>query len=177
MSDEKYPSQLAERFQIRMPDGLRDRIRESAEAHSRSMNAEILSRLEAGFEITPRLRRELEMKDQIIANLELQIEKLRELDQVRAESIAALSAANERLVDNISRSRAIYHHGAETVAGSLELLLKTAQIMRQFSDMALEQREALPAELIEAANRMKHMADETIEAAGDVLAMRAKQSE
>lgn len=43
MSDEtKYPSQLAERFQVRMPDGLRDRIRKSAEENKRSMNAEIV---------------------------------------------------------------------------------------------------------------------------------------
>lgn len=51
MSDEKqYPSQLADRFQIRMPEGLRDRIRASAEANNRSMNAEILARLEGSYE-------------------------------------------------------------------------------------------------------------------------------
>lgn len=43
--DDKFPSQLAERFQIRMPDGLRDQLREAAEANSRSMNAEIVWRL------------------------------------------------------------------------------------------------------------------------------------
>ncbi|MCF7647312.1 Arc family DNA-binding protein [Bacillus subtilis] len=47
--DSKYPSQLAERFQIRMPDGLRDRIREAAEKNNRSMNAEIIHRLEDGL--------------------------------------------------------------------------------------------------------------------------------
>lgn len=51
MSDEKqYPSQLADRFQVRMPEGLRDRIRASAEANNRSMNAEILARLEGSYE-------------------------------------------------------------------------------------------------------------------------------
>lgn len=50
MSDEKqYPSQLADRFQIRMPEGLRDRIRSAAEANNRSMNAEIIARLEKSF--------------------------------------------------------------------------------------------------------------------------------
>lgn len=51
MSDEphKFPSQLAERFQIRMPDGLRDRIRKSAEANGRSMNTEIVAALEEKF--------------------------------------------------------------------------------------------------------------------------------
>lgn len=42
----KYPSQTAERFQIRMPDGLRDRIRAAAERNGRSMNTEIISALE-----------------------------------------------------------------------------------------------------------------------------------
>ncbi|WP_370194369.1 MULTISPECIES: Arc family DNA-binding protein [Aurantimonas] len=51
MSDEtKYPSQLAERFQVRMPDGLRDRLRQAAEANKRSMNAEIVARLDASFD-------------------------------------------------------------------------------------------------------------------------------
>ena len=51
MSDaDKYPSQTAERFQIRMPEGLRDRIRVAAEENNRSMNAEIIARLEASFD-------------------------------------------------------------------------------------------------------------------------------
>jgi plasmid stability protein len=50
MDDAKrYPSQTAERFQIRMPDGLRDRIRMAAERNNRSMNAEILNALESKF--------------------------------------------------------------------------------------------------------------------------------
>jgi hypothetical protein len=51
MSDDihKYPSQLADRFQVRMPDGLRDRIAEAAKANGRSMNAEIVFRLEESF--------------------------------------------------------------------------------------------------------------------------------
>lgn len=45
----KYPSQLADRFQVRMPEGLRDRIREAADANSRSMNAEIVATLEKAY--------------------------------------------------------------------------------------------------------------------------------
>jgi len=46
MEDDKYPSQLAERFQIRMPDGLRDALRRAAERNGRSMNTEIVKRLQ-----------------------------------------------------------------------------------------------------------------------------------
>ncbi|AWI89204.1 hypothetical protein C0214_13615 [Methylobacterium sp. DM1] len=40
-----YPSDQADRFQVRMPPGLRDRIKAAAEANNRSMNAEIVSTL------------------------------------------------------------------------------------------------------------------------------------
>ncbi|WP_158606028.1 Arc family DNA-binding protein [Sinorhizobium meliloti] len=50
MSDkEKYPSELAERFQVRLPAGLRDRIKAYAERHGRSMNTEIVRVLEREF--------------------------------------------------------------------------------------------------------------------------------
>jgi len=50
MSDkEKYPSELAERFQLRLPAGLRDRIKTYAEKHGRSMNTEIVRVLEREF--------------------------------------------------------------------------------------------------------------------------------
>lgn len=51
MTDHKYPSQTAERFQIRLPDGMRDAIRDAAEKNGRSMNAEIVHRLEASLAI------------------------------------------------------------------------------------------------------------------------------
>ena len=35
----------SEKFVIRLPDGMRDRIKASADANNRSMNAEIVSRL------------------------------------------------------------------------------------------------------------------------------------
>lgn len=40
------PSKTAEQFVVRLPDGMRERIAESAERHSRSMNAEIVQILQ-----------------------------------------------------------------------------------------------------------------------------------
>lgn len=37
-----YPSQLQDRFIVRLPDGMRDAIKASAKANHRSMNAEIV---------------------------------------------------------------------------------------------------------------------------------------
>lgn len=46
---EKYPSEAAERFQVRLPEGMRDQLRDAAEANNRSMNAEIVARLSRSF--------------------------------------------------------------------------------------------------------------------------------
>lgn len=53
MSKEPYPSETADRFIVRFPDGMRDRIKEAAAANNRSMNAEIIARLEASFQPPP----------------------------------------------------------------------------------------------------------------------------
>lgn len=43
------PSDLADKFMLRMPDGMRERIAEVAKANNRSMNSEIIARLEASL--------------------------------------------------------------------------------------------------------------------------------
>ena len=42
-------SRHADQFIVRLPDGMRDRIAEAAKANGRSMNAEIVHRLEQSF--------------------------------------------------------------------------------------------------------------------------------
>ncbi len=49
MSNKAYPSQTQDRYIVRFPDGMRDQIAEAAKANNRSMNAEILARLERSF--------------------------------------------------------------------------------------------------------------------------------
>ena len=44
------PSRLAEQFVVRFPNGMRDRIADEAKANGRSMNAEIVHRLQASFD-------------------------------------------------------------------------------------------------------------------------------
>lgn len=46
---ESYPSDKLDQFQLRLPPGMRDRIRAAAEANNRSMNAEIVAALEDKF--------------------------------------------------------------------------------------------------------------------------------
>lgn len=51
--DPIFPSQQQDRFIIRLPDGMRERIRQSAERNGRSMNAEIVQALEHFFPPEP----------------------------------------------------------------------------------------------------------------------------
>ena len=50
MSKELPPSRIAEQFVVRFPEGMRGRIAEAAKANNRSMNAEIVARLERSFQ-------------------------------------------------------------------------------------------------------------------------------
>ena len=52
MARKGYPSDKADQFVVRMPDGMRNKIAEAAKRNGRSMNAEIIFRLEATFDIT-----------------------------------------------------------------------------------------------------------------------------
>lgn len=44
-----HPSELADKFVVRLPDGMRDRIRERAASNRRSMNAEIVHYLDCAL--------------------------------------------------------------------------------------------------------------------------------
>jgi len=49
-----YPSEKQERFIVRLPDGMRDQIAEAAKSNNRTMNAEVVSRLQKSFEAEQR---------------------------------------------------------------------------------------------------------------------------
>lgn len=46
----RIPSRGSDQFNLRLPEGMRDRLRDAAEANGRSMNAEIVARIEGSFE-------------------------------------------------------------------------------------------------------------------------------
>lgn len=47
-----YPSDKQDQYMVRFPDGMRDRIKEAAEDSGRSMNQEIVARLESSFDLS-----------------------------------------------------------------------------------------------------------------------------
>ena len=44
-----YPSEMADTFAVRMPEGMRERLKRMAADNNRSMNSEVVARLEASF--------------------------------------------------------------------------------------------------------------------------------
>lgn len=50
MSKDLPPSRTADQFVVRFPDGMRDRIANEAKVNNRSMNAEIIARLQGSFD-------------------------------------------------------------------------------------------------------------------------------
>lgn len=49
--DTKPPSRSADQFVVRLPDGMRDRIADAAKKAGRSMNAEIVHRLQQSLDV------------------------------------------------------------------------------------------------------------------------------
>jgi hypothetical protein len=73
-----YPSEQQDRLIVRFPDGMRDRIAALAKANGRSMNAEVISMIEASFRRNERPTDEQQKTDlaQEIRELRGAVEKM-----------------------------------------------------------------------------------------------------
>lgn len=130
---EKYPSEAAERFQIRMPAGLRDRIRKAAERSGRSMNTEIVAALETFYpeeptieELLDRVHDAIEMAQtaggmpyrkvliEALDELSQQVATGMELDQFRAPHIGPEYRDLDKFADRHRRWKRVQRHGVET---------------------------------------------------------------
>jgi plasmid stability protein len=83
---------LQDKFMLRLPDGMRDRIRAAAETHGRSMNAEIVQTLERAYPQPSQV-------ENITAELNRLIEELNEEDDAekRSEIILHITVMNDTL--------------------------------------------------------------------------------
>ncbi|TNB46530.1 Arc family DNA-binding protein [Martelella lutilitoris] len=78
-----FPSRELDKYVLRMPDGLRDRIKRVAEENGRSMNAEMIARLEGSLE-------------------QDEVSKITKEDVEHALAIARGAEANERLLASLT---------------------------------------------------------------------------
>jgi hypothetical protein len=99
-----YPSDAAERFQVRLPPGLRDRIKAYAESHGRSMNTEIVRVLAREFPepwpLHERIRELLKIVDVLRAGKSEAIDQL--LHEFTETMVAVVNGRLEGLSDEES---------------------------------------------------------------------------
>lgn len=50
-----YPSQIADQYMLRFPDGMRKHVKSQAKENGRTMNAEIIYRLEQAYRATAQI--------------------------------------------------------------------------------------------------------------------------
>lgn len=72
MSKTPPPSALADKFMLRLPDGLRERIAEVAKENGRSMNSEIVAVLEALYPAKDTVQEVLEMSRRLVGEIDAQ---------------------------------------------------------------------------------------------------------
>lgn len=107
-----YPSETQERFIVRFPDGMRDNIAEAAKANNRSMNAEIVDRLQSSFEPASSSGSDLVLD---------QAQQIWELRQILAVAHMELAKAADALV-----KRGDAQHG-EAIRMAMEKTLPAAK--------------------------------------------------
>ncbi|OWV87342.1 hypothetical protein ATY75_03260 [Rhizobium sp. N122] len=99
MTDDK-PVREQDKFMLRLPDGMRERIADAAKSNKRSMNAEIVAALEDAYPDPARFREELAFIDEID---EIQAR----LDKIRAARIAEASSgfSDDFIIENAEKLR------------------------------------------------------------------------
>ena len=91
------PSDIADKFMLRMPEGMRDRIAAEAEKNKRSMNAEIIARLDASFTPGPVPEDLAEMRE-LVARVRADRERIHEFRQ-QLERVSPLMDMIRKVVD------------------------------------------------------------------------------
>lgn len=88
MTKDPAPSDLADKFMLRMPDGMRDRLKREAADNNRSLNAEIVARLEKSFEANDLLLR----ADHVITSQERYMKALEDMNELQKATAKVLGA-------------------------------------------------------------------------------------
>ncbi|MBB3594394.1 hypothetical protein FHX08_004798 [Rhizobium sp. BK529] len=112
MARPKYPSDKQDQFMVRLPEGMRDQIATAAEQNGRSMNAEIVSRLDQSFRIEEGL-------DRFIASHE----ELAKDHQELSRGYSALESEHDKLKIELSAAKAALIE-QKTISFSLQHMLE-----------------------------------------------------
>jgi hypothetical protein len=102
MKQASYSSRTAEKFVVRLPEGMRERIAGVARNHHRSMNSEIIARLERSLVQEGELQEEslLSLESSELSSHERELlQRFRQLSRRQQNALVALIAHDVELVD------------------------------------------------------------------------------
>ncbi|MBX5236279.1 Arc family DNA-binding protein [Rhizobium sp. NLR4a] len=143
MARPKYPSDKQDQFMVRLPEGMRDQIAGAAEQNGRSMNAEIVSRLDLSFRFGEGLDRFIASHEELEKN-HLELNK----------QFSALESEYEKLNMELAATKAALIE-QKTISFSLQSLLSENLADSQ---KRAEQDEEAKAAIEARYNEMKEQA-------------------
>ena len=100
-----YSSRTADKFVVRLPDGMRERIAEVARNHHRSMNSEIIARLEQSLIQEGALGDELSMRldsPELSLHEHELLQRFRQLSHRQQNALVALIAHDVEMAADAS---------------------------------------------------------------------------
>ena len=100
-----YSSRTADKFVVRLPDGMRERIAEVARNHHRSMNSEIIARLEQSLIQEGALGDELSMRldsPELSPHEREVLQRFRQLSHRQQNALVALIAHDVEMAADAS---------------------------------------------------------------------------
>lgn len=147
----KEPVQPEDKYTVRFPDGMRDRLKAEAEANNRSLNAEIIARLESSF--SP--------QNEALMQATLVAESLRENLTARIQNYESLTQRLERREQRLRQRE----EAARDIEARAEVLAE---------EKLAELRELLEAKYAERMKMVEMKWQEAVEYAGFTIA-REKQ--
>lgn len=129
----KFPSEQQERFIIRLPDGMRDRIKEAARRSGRSMNAEIVAALETFYPEEPTV-------EELLDRVHAAIEQSKHTDNVpyRKLLVQALEEFSDRVSSGLEFDQYRAPHIGEPYKNSADWMLR-AKRWRRVQETGVEQ--------------------------------------
>jgi hypothetical protein len=97
MTKSKYPSDKQDKFMLRLPDGMREQIKKAADESGRSMNSEIIYRLDESFAIE---QMELNPEDDVVIDNTFATDK--EILEILVKSNRLMAATLDSLMDRVN---------------------------------------------------------------------------
>jgi len=126
--DDESPSRQLNKFMVRFPPGMRDEIAQAAEENNRSMNAEVVARLERSLDVDRRLRgiAEEDPVRVIVATAEGMTEAIQKIQKLALSTASRLSEV-EMGRSVISGPELSYETAMETIPPEERELLQLAK--------------------------------------------------